>query len=144
MNNFWQNLPGNGDGDKIVFIFICLIALAFMVVLLGVIKWLFKKDSYWYYWRYWNPFTFVFNKRFTGTWFVRFAFAFAFLYFSYDSFSNRHQDTFGVEDAIGESLFLLMFFLMYGLCTWVIAKEDDSESIVVIEEAKRRRDKKKF
>ena len=70
MIEYLQNIEG--VGNWIAFI---LIILFFLSILYGfyaiVIKYLIAKDSYYYYWRYWNPFTTTHN-RFTLNWFLRF------------------------------------------------------------------------
>jgi hypothetical protein len=138
MNNYLLFIPGNSTDDKIVFVFICLFALAFIVFLFGEIRWLFKKDSYWYYWRYWNPFTFVFYKRYTTPWFGRFAFSIPLLYGAFNKFSSRNEDIYGTGNSIGTALlFLCCAVVWYGWITNMIASEDGAESHIKIREAKR-------
>ena len=93
-------------------------------------KWLIAKDSYYYYWRYWNPFTFVFKKRFTQTWFIRFFFPLFFIVMMMLEFDSIKLDL---------TLFLIFICLLifYASCTYYISNEDGGESSVLIREAKR-------
>ena len=138
MNNFLLFVPGNSTDDKIVFVFICLFALAFIVFLFGQIRWLFKKDSYWYYWRYWNPFTFVFKKRYTTPWFGRFVFSIPLLYAAFYKFSTRNEDIYGAGNSLDIGfLFIVCAIVWYGFLTNMVASEDGAESHIFIREAKR-------
>ena len=76
----WEILPGNATSDKIIFLLAAIIVICYVIYLSKVFIWLFKKDSYWYYWRYWNPFTNTFNNRYTLNWFLRFLFSLPLLY----------------------------------------------------------------
>jgi len=125
-----------GVGNWIAFIFFILLLLIPLYGIYTVIKGMIAKDSYYYYWRYWNPFTPT-NNRFTSSWFLRFVITFPLLYASYWNFSQRENDPAGFEDAIYKSLFfLIMAIIMYGILSWLIANDDDSQNSYYIKEIK--------
>ena len=59
------------------------------------------------------------------------------MYASYGYFSQRENDPAGFEDAIYKALFFLVLsIIMYGMCTWLIASDDDSQNSYYIKEIK--------
>ncbi|MDA7578790.1 SHOCT domain-containing protein [Flavobacteriales bacterium] len=118
-------------GASIIVIIIGLvIACSILYAIYSLIRGMFAKDSYYYYWRYWNPFT-PNRNRYTVNWFLRFGGISFILYgIYYEIFESQS----GEWEMI--VFWIVLLLMLYGMVTWLIASDDDSQNSYYIKEIK--------